>query len=513
MQQAVSPVAETFTRDTPASDICVADGYGIRIFVNGGHLVVHDGIGRRRRDRRYARATHGLPRLVVLGHTGYITFEAQRWMANVGIDYVHLETDGRILSTSERRVLNHPALRRAQALAFGTAVGLAITRELLDAKMRGQAKVAASLKANAVASEIDILRRALANAADIEACRLIEAKAAATYWRDAWAPVSVQFIRRDAPKVPDHWKSFGGRQSALATVASPRRATNPANALLNYLYALGEAEARLALLAVGLDPGLAFLHVDQKPRDSAALDVLEATRFDIDAYVLRLLRERSWSHRDFTELDDGTCRILAPVTHDLAATMPSWAQRVAPVVERIASLLGDSMGRPAGLPTPLSQANRSAGRQGQRRRPTRKEPRPTIPSAVCETCGVPVARARKVCNQCLKERRSFAGTIGRRGGTSRMATSPDVLSEREACRKAAVRWAETGCPESAGRRAFDREIRFGLRDVPIKVIAAATGLSPSYCGRIRSGPATPHARHWAALRSLVDSGAWKTAPK
>ena len=35
---------------------------------------------------------------------------------------------------------------------------------------------------------------------------------------------------------------------------SPHNAANPANALLNYLYAILEAEARIALLTIGLGP-------------------------------------------------------------------------------------------------------------------------------------------------------------------------------------------------------------------------------------------------------------------
>ena len=53
--------------------------------------------------------------------------------------------------------------------------------------------------------------------------------------------------------MPEHWCSFGERHSPLTT--SPRRAATPAGAILNYLYALAEFECRLALLAVGLDPG------------------------------------------------------------------------------------------------------------------------------------------------------------------------------------------------------------------------------------------------------------------
>jgi hypothetical protein len=38
------------------------------------------------------------------------------------------------------------------------------------------------------------------------------------------------------------------------------------------------ANARLALAACGLDPGLAFIHTDTPARDSLALDLLESER-------------------------------------------------------------------------------------------------------------------------------------------------------------------------------------------------------------------------------------------
>ena len=142
--------------------------------------------------------------------------------------------------------------------------------------------------------------------------------------------------------------------------------------MLNYLYALGEAEARLAFPAVGLEPGLGFSHVDQRSRDSAALDVLEVIRPDIDRYVYALLRDRRRSRRDFAELREGTCRILAPLTHELAETLPAWTKLLAPVVERVAALLAASNDRLDYLPTPLTQSNRSAGRRVQRKRPPQK---------------------------------------------------------------------------------------------------------------------------------------------
>src|SRR2546430_7689206 len=48
------------------------------------------------------------------------------------------------------------------------------------------------------------------------------------------------------------------------TLFRSRLAVNPANAILNYLYAVLESETCLAIAALGLDPGLGFLHVEDR---------------------------------------------------------------------------------------------------------------------------------------------------------------------------------------------------------------------------------------------------------
>ena len=91
-----------------------------------------------------------------------------------------------------------------------------------------------------------------------------EAEAAAAYW-SAWADVEVRFAPADQRRVSDDWRSFGQRHSPLGS--GLRLAVNPAGAILNYLYALLEAEARLACQVVGLDPALAIVHADIRGRD------------------------------------------------------------------------------------------------------------------------------------------------------------------------------------------------------------------------------------------------------
>src|SRR5687768_1374778 len=64
---------------------------------------------------------------------------------------------------------------------------------------------------------------------------IVEARAAVAYWA-AWTPVTIRFARKDQATVPDHWRTFGTRASALS--GTSRAASNPINALLNYAYAI-----------------------------------------------------------------------------------------------------------------------------------------------------------------------------------------------------------------------------------------------------------------------------------
>ena len=74
--------------------------------------------------------------------------------------------------------------------------------------------------------------------------------------------------------------------------------------MLNYLYALLESEARLAAAALGLDPGLGFIHVDTPARDSLACDLMEVVRPQVDAFLIEwITREalkREWTDQYVT---------------------------------------------------------------------------------------------------------------------------------------------------------------------------------------------------------------------
>src|SRR5439155_17834708 len=91
----------------PAKGIVIASGWGLKIYVERGHLVVHDGIGRDRRTLRLSRAYGGLQRLVVIGHSGFGTLEALRWIRAVGAAFCQIGLDGEVITVSPAdRLLN-----------------------------------------------------------------------------------------------------------------------------------------------------------------------------------------------------------------------------------------------------------------------------------------------------------------------------------------------------------------------------------------------------------------------
>src|SRR6516165_10251333 len=281
---------------TPKHGVVTLFGYGIRVHIERGHLILEDGIGDERRSARFARVYNGLKRLVVIGSDGVVSLGALRWLADQDVAFVMLERDGSVLATTGPVRPSDARLRRAQSLAGRSGIALDIARELIRQKLTKQEEVARNtLNDSEAAQKIASARAALTNASAVENIRYLEAQGGLAYW-SAWRSVPVVFPRTEMRRIPKHWQNFGARISPLTR--SPRLAVNPPNAILNYLYAILEAEARLAIAALGLDPGLGFLHNDARSRDSLAFDLIEPIRPQVDAYLFNWLRQaplrRKW---------------------------------------------------------------------------------------------------------------------------------------------------------------------------------------------------------------------------
>jgi CRISPR-associated endonuclease Cas1 len=485
-----SPAADIFSRDSREESVLVADGYGLAVTVSRGHLVIRDGLGKHRRERRLTRAQRTVRRVVLLGHTGHVTLEAVRWCADTSISLLQIDTDGRILLTAAAEGRDDPRLRRAQAAAPNAPVGLDITRGLLSAKLDGQAAVADQLlHAPQIADTITRLADELRHAETLPACRDLEAQASNVYF-GAWAgTVTCRFTARDQPRMPDHWGAFAVRRSPINRGKAPGSAADPINALLNYSYALAEAECRLAVLAVGLDPGLGIVHTDVKARDSLALDLLEPLRPLAERHVLQLLDRRHLKAADVHETRTGVCRVLPPLTHELAEALPSYAAAAAPLAEQVAHALARTSPGKISLTTPLSRTNTTNAQTRGARSTNRQPMTQDAPRRTCRNCGTDLyGSARKLCAACWPVMRA---EYMRQLGTARA--------------KPAVPGKRTDEELSGGwtLQQYQTKILPALADVPLPVIERATGLSNATCSRLRRGLQVPNPRHWAALVRLV----------
>jgi CRISPR-associated endonuclease Cas1 len=404
--------------DVITAPIIALSGYGISVTVERGHLRVRDGVGNERRSARFARANCGIKRVVVLGHSGTISLDALRWLNDVGAAFIAIDSDAEIIAAAGPFGLDDSRLRRAQAIALSNGVGLSIARDLIDRKLKGQMEVLGWFqKAASMVLAIRLARLKLKKATSIEELRAAEGEAARNYWQ-AWHALPIRFKGRDSERVPEHWLSFGTRSSPLSR-PSPRRAANPANALLNYVYAIVEAETRIASIAVGLDPGIGIMHSDLRARDSLACDLMEAIRPDADEYVLELIKSREFRKREFFETREGSCRILPPLNRELAETSFKWRKVIGPIAENAAQTLFKRNTREIqdyfdlspknGIPTPLTGINRAVGRLSQIRpvihdvQKSRKKytKRPSL-KLDCIRCGNAIdGNHRMYCNACL----------------------------------------------------------------------------------------------------------------
>jgi hypothetical protein len=172
----------------------------------------------------------------------------------------------------------------------------------------------------------------------------------------------VAWPKADLQIIPAHWRFVGSRQSPLT--GGPRLAVTPVHAILNYCFALLHAETRLAISALGLDPGLGLaLHTDTADRDSLAFDVLEPIRPRVEAWLLDWIAKEPLRRADFFETGTGNCRLMSQICSRLSGPAFILGKLVAPWAEYVArTLWGGGKSRRTGSsvpPTRLTQQRRT----------------------------------------------------------------------------------------------------------------------------------------------------------
>jgi hypothetical protein len=190
---------------------------------------------------------------------------------------------------------------------------------------------------------------------------------------------------------------------------------------------------------------------------------MEPVRPAVDAFLLDLLERCEFHKEDFVEMGSGQCRLLPALTPELALTAPTWARRVLPIAQRVATELLHIAST-----IHMTKVKKPRTRRGQH-------------VVVREYASLsPIAAGEKTDSR-----------LGREARAKRRRTMKSVLQANRT-------WEQTNCPSDPAF--FRREILPQIQGLSIKTLMSATGLSKGACSRIRSGGVVPHARHWSMLR-------------
>src|SRR5215831_5338577 len=483
--------------------ILFMSGFGLRLQVHNGHLRAEWGVGQKRHNITLPRVNRNLKRVIVIGSDGYASFDAIRFIGDIGASLIFLDRRGKLLFASTPTAPSDVRLRRAQCLALNNGTALTISRELISQKLDGQAALVRDMFGNSAAANAIIRFKAeLAETSDIDAVRLVESKAAKMYWSQ-WTDAPIRWPRKDEDRVPAHWKFFGSRISPLTR--SPRLAANPPNAVMNLIHALCESECRIALIGMGLDPEIGMLHCDAPNRSSLANDLQEILRSKVDSFVLNWIQTERFCKADFWEDSNGNCRIGSRLVGKLCETSFMWRRLAAPVAEWVAQALWNSCRNLAVdeevLPTPLTHRRKSEGRGNK----FELKIRPPRPTKVCEMCGAEGVKNR-YCRSCAVEasRETMAqvallGHVKHRSKKTKAHISK-VLSDHAV---ANTWWDPKSLPSWLTEEFYVERIQPLLRGKKVREIADVMQVSQPYAAFIRSGRRRPHSRHWLALTKLV----------
>jgi hypothetical protein len=415
-----------------------------------------------------------------------------------------LNRNGKVLFLTGPVGSSDAKLRRSQALASYNGVGLEICRNLIDAKLQGQERVLRErLNCQPTADTVTRFRNKLCSADDFDVMRNLEANAAAAYFRE-WRNLTVTWPKADLQRIPEHWRFVGNRQSLLT--GGPRLAVTPAHAILNYVFALLESEARLAIASLGLDAGLGMgLHTDTANRDSLAFDVLEPVRPQVEMWLLDWIAREPLRRADFFETATGNCRLMSALCSRLSSTTFVWGKLVAPWAEYVAGALwsGANRGSPnnSTFPTRLTQQRRTEAK-GKVWTAEIEQPKS---DHLCGGCGKTITKGRTNCAKCAignaTERLIIAARKGRIAGHTPEAIAREAESQRRHA-KARSAWKAASQPPWLSNQLYSDQIQPLLTRMSASAIAKHIGVSRWYAGRVIRGY-RPHPRHWLALASLA----------
>lgn len=333
-------------------EILVLVGNNLDIRVNSGGLKIKAGFPHSgTRETYIPRGLNPYEHIVILGYTGAITFDAIKWIIDQGMMVTFLDSFGNVITSFLPDNHISGVIKRRQATA-GNALNMKISSWLLAEKFREQRKTLNCIRESyrgafwwtaererTFRQAINISEdreRALANCLNVDSQRVLEAQAAAAYWK---CFEGIPLLWEKPKKIPVNWLTIGNRTSPKT--GGPRKAIDPFNASLNYLYAVLETKVKQTCVMNNIDPDFGIIHVDQGNRTSLVFDLMEPVRPKVDRLLFDWFLERAFNPKDFFETREGICKVSPNITSQIIPLVNELNPDIGKIVKGFAGFFKD----------------------------------------------------------------------------------------------------------------------------------------------------------------------------
>ena len=277
--------------------LLLLNGHGINFKVEKAKLHILDGRYEddiKPKEYIFRPKNIDVDNIIVYGRSGDISIEAIRWLTKHNTTITILDWNGKLLTTIMPQESVQVKTKFSQYSAYKDYdLRLEIAQKIIKGKIERTKSVLEWLKLRySINYDFSVEEDRLNNVVDVNEIIRIEARIARQYWREVSKIIPKKF-------------EFEGRN----TVDRPFGAGDYINCMLNYGYAILEAECLRAINSSGLDVHVGFLHEMQLGKNSLAYDLQEPFRFLIDLAVISAIEKKLMNKKDFIRTENYNLRL------------------------------------------------------------------------------------------------------------------------------------------------------------------------------------------------------------
>jgi len=296
------------------------DGHGIDMRVNSAKLHIKNGrtiSTEEPEEYVFSPKRMDIDHIIVYGRNGNLTLDAVRWLIKHNVQVSILNWDGQLLTAMLSPESTNVKIKFAQYHAYEDEdTRVKIARNLIEAKFDKSKVVLDYLKQRYPAIEYDFSEdiEKLNSAKSVKEIMGVEGGVAWKYWNEF---AKVVFVEYDFCSRSDQYRRATG-------------AGDKVNVMLNYGYALLEAECLRAINTVGMDSHVGFLHEMNPSKDSLAYDLQEPFRFLVDLAVINLIESGKMNNKDFIRTESYSLRLKPSGAKKVTEEFNKWMKKKIP---------------------------------------------------------------------------------------------------------------------------------------------------------------------------------------